>query len=206
MTVRKRNAGFTLLEVLVSLTLFSVLGYGVLLALGVGRQSQDTVEELVDEAQAIRGASNAILDDLRATNAAHLSIDVLPDGNHSVRMQASIEVGGAITWGVHERELGPTPAEQDQAGWFVRYLVVDTSIAGGAVEKQLVRQVLDAGGELRLTRTLARGLRAGGGDAPGFRLVQQGAVWEVTLSTAGVHAGQPRTRMIFHAQSRNEST
>lgn len=206
MRPRAHRSGFTLVEVLVALTLFSVLGYAVLLALGVGRSSSGAVEDLADESHSVRVASSALQDDLRATNVAHVAIDTLADGNHAVRLQVALDAGGTVAWGVHERALGATAAAQDRAGWFVRYTVVDAAAGGGATEKQLVRQVVDDTGAVRAARTLVRGLRPGASAPRGFGLVRQGGVWEVTLSTVSLHAGQPGMRVVFHAQSRNEST
>lgn len=195
----RSKRGFTLIELVIGLTLFTALGYVVMLTLGAGRSSNAVVERVVTEDQMLREASAALIDDLRSTNAAHLSINVEADGNDSVRLQAEIEAAGAATWGVHERELGPTAAEQDRAGWFVRYIVV-----AGANGRELVREVFDDSGALQRSRVLARGLRSGAGASRGFGLVQSGAVWEVTLSTVGGGTGEPGMVVVFHARSRNE--
>ncbi|MBI5361890.1 MAG: prepilin-type N-terminal cleavage/methylation domain-containing protein [Planctomycetes bacterium] len=193
-----RTGGFTLLEVLVALTLFSALGYGVMLAIGTGRDSNRAMDEVADEDRGLRAASTALADDLRASNEAHVVITEQPDGNHAVQLQIAIESAGALTWGVHERALGSTSADQDRVGWSVRY-----SVAVGASGKELRRSVLDAADAVQRSSVLARGLNDAAG-APGFRLVREGAVWAVTLASKGVHAGQPSTRTIFHVTNRNE--
>jgi prepilin-type N-terminal cleavage/methylation domain-containing protein len=198
-----RRAGFTLIEVLVALTLFSVLGYSVALAVGVGEQSRGAVADVVDQAQELRAASTALMADLRATSADRIAIANGADGNHSVRLSVPIEVGGAIVWGVHERTLGSTAAAQDRPDWLVRYRVLDVATGGGAIDKQLVRELLDTGGVVRRTTVLVHQLRPGVAAPAGFQVVQVGAVWEVTLSTTGAREGQPGLRTVFHAQNRN---
>lgn len=195
----RSKRGFTLIELVIGLTLFTALGYVVMLTLGAGRSSNAVVERVVTEDQMLREASAALLDDLRSTNAAHVSIDVQADGNHAVRLQIGIDTAGATTWGVHERELGPTSAEQDRAGWFVRYAVV---VGGNG--RELVREIYDDAGVLQRSRVLARGLRNGSGASRGFGLVQSGSVWEATLSTVGGGTGEPGMVVVFHARSRNE--
>lgn len=200
---RSRTAGFTLVEVLVALTLFSVLGYSVALAVGVGEQSRTAVADVVDQDQELRAATSALLTDLRATNADHVAIALGADANDSVRLTVPIEVGGAILWGVHERTLGPDAATQDRVDWSVRYRVVDVATGPASVDKELVRELLDAAGVVQRSNVLVHDLRDGAGNPAGFKVVQLGAVWEVTLSTTGARAGQPGLRTVFHAQSRN---
>ena len=204
-SLRTRRAGFTLVEVLVALTLFSVLGYSVALAVGVGEQSGGAVADIVDQDQELRAATTALLDDLRATNADHVAIAPGADANDGVRLSVPIEAGGAIVWGVHERTLGPDAATQDRPGWIVRYRVVDVATGPASVDKKLVRELLDAAGAVQRSNVLVHGLRSGAAAPAGFKVVQLGAVWEVTLSTTGARAGQPGMRTVFHAQSRNQS-
>ncbi len=202
-TSQRARAGFTLIELAIALTLFLVMGYAVTTSLQVARRSNATVDRVANEDRALRSAADALLDDLRSTNAANVTITTVSGQNSQLTLRVPIQIGGAITWGVHERALGATAALQDRAGWSVRYLVQNTPLGNGNFDRELRRQVLDDTNVVRDEQTVMHGLRAGADVPPGFRVAQTGDVWEVTLSTEGAIAGRAGMRTLFHVRSRN---
>lgn len=198
-----RSGGFTLVETTIALTLLLVLGYAVTTSMQVARNSNSTVDRVATEDRALRAAADALIEDLRSTNAANVTLTSPAGQNGTLVLRVPIEVGGVVAWGVHERALGPTPAEQDRVGWSVRYRVVDVPLGNGAFDRELRREVLDAGGAVRADDTLMRNLRSGAADPVGFRVAAVGDVWEITLSTVGALAGRAGMRQVFHVRSRN---
>ncbi len=86
--------------------------------------------------------------------------------------------------------------------WTVRYTVV-SEIVGGALDRSLVRQVLDEVGTIQDAETVASGLRSGEEDPPGFQIIQNGNVWVVTLSLEGSMNGGSLRGTEFHVSTRN---
>jgi prepilin-type N-terminal cleavage/methylation domain-containing protein len=197
-----RRAGFTLIEMMVSLTIFTAVIYSLAVAIDVGNSSQVQVSRTASSGRALRGSTGALFDELRASSDAQIAVTTLAGGNHNVRFRMPIQVGGAAAWGVYEPTLGPTAADQNQADWFVQYTVRTTVDANGTVQRQLVRQLLDAGLAVRRERVLAQGLRDGAAVPPGFRMAQVGDLWELTLSTDD-RDGRPVIREVFHVHARN---
>lgn len=200
---RRARGGFTLIELTIGLTLFLFLGYVVTTSMQVARNSNATVDRVASEDRALRDAAGSLMEDLRSSNAANVTITSPANQNSSLVLRVPIEVGGAIAWGVHERGLGPAAADQDRAGWSVRYRVVDVALGNGQFNRELRREVLDAGNAVRLDEIVMRNLRAGSDAPPGFRVAAVGDVWEITLSTVGAIAGRAGLRQVFHVRSRN---
>ena len=142
---RRTGSGFTILEMMVALTLFAVVAYSLALLLGVGNRSQRTVAKMTTEDRSLRAATLALVDELENSSDATITITALGDGNHQVQFQQPIDVGAAFGWGVYDRTLGNTPALQNRAGWKIQYTVRTVAAAAGAVNRQLLRQVLDGG-------------------------------------------------------------
>lgn len=199
---RRGRAGLTLVESMVGVTLFAILGYALSVAVSIGNESQQTVLDVAAEDRMLRGSTMTMRRELRTARDNDIDIFVLPDGNHQVTFMMPIDVAGIAQWGVYDRMLGPDEATQNMPNWTVRYTVIDVVDAGGAINKQLVRQIRDDGLVVQRQRVLAQGLRAGGVAPAGFRMVQVGDVWEVSLSTNGVD-GQAGIRTVFHVQTRN---
>jgi prepilin-type N-terminal cleavage/methylation domain-containing protein len=199
----RRRAGFTLIETMVALSIFAALGYGLAIVVRIGNHSQLTVTRMAAEDRSLRAATDTLLADLRVASDTSIAVAVLADGNHQVQLQQPIDAGGASTWGVYDRTLGPNAAAQNQAGWHVQYTVKNVAIGGGAIDKQFVRQELDVAGNVQREKVLATSLRGGAQAPAGFQMVKVGSVWQVTLSTVGKTEGQAGIREVFHVKARN---
>jgi prepilin-type N-terminal cleavage/methylation domain-containing protein len=197
------QSGFTLLETMVALTIFTALAYGLISALSAGAHSQLTVIRVSAEDRSLRAATTDLCDELKSSSDTTISIATLADSNHRIRFQQPIDLGGVAGWGVYDRTLGPDPASQNQAGWHVQYTVRANALGQGAVNRQLVRQVLDDQQVVRRERVIADGLCSGTDTPPGFRVIQVGDLWRVTLSTVDRTDGTTGIRAVFDVQTRN---
>jgi prepilin-type N-terminal cleavage/methylation domain-containing protein len=199
---RVRRSGFTLVESMVAITLFAVLGYALAVAVSIGNHSQKMVLNVASEDRGLRSATMTLMQELRATQDSSIALFDLPDANTRLTFQMPIDNAGVAAWGVYDKSLGATAALQNRVGWKVRYTVRDVTAVGGRVDKVLVRQELDAADAVQKEKVLIHGLRPG--VAPeGFKVVQQGLVWQVTLSTTSQGEGQAGIRTVFHVQTRN---
>lgn len=194
--LRRRSAGFTLVESVVGLTLLSVVGYALLLAAQVSHNSRRVVMDVAEEDRALRAATSLLIDEFSSSSDATLTVAQLADGNHRLRFQLPIEDGTPAGWGVVERGV-------PESGWSVQYTVQSAVLGSGEVRRELVRQIVDDLGAVQRTDVLVEGLRTGAEDPPGFRVVQNGAMWELTLSTAGQTDGTGGIREVFHVRTRN---
>jgi prepilin-type N-terminal cleavage/methylation domain-containing protein len=194
--------GFTLLELLIALAIFSVVGYGLALTAKVGMTSEAEVLRVTAENRGLREAGSALADELSSSRDSSITTAALADGNQRVRFMLPIDDAGAAAWGVHDRRLGRTTAEQNRASWFVQYTVKGVA-ANGGFDRQLVRQVLDDAGTLQREDVLAHGLCNGTGAAPGFRVAKNGSIWEITITTEGPLATSPGKGTVMHVRTRN---
>ncbi len=199
----KARSGLTLIESMVGVALFAVIGYALSIAVSVGNHSQRMVLNVAAEDRELRAATTTLMRELRMSSDATIATFALPDGNTRLTFQMPMDDAGAASWGVFDRTLGSTWALQNRVDWSLRYTVRDVISPGGAVNKQLVRQILDNVGAVQRERVLAQGLRPGGAAPFGFRVTQVGDIWEVTLSTTGRSEGQAGIRTVFHVQTRN---
>ena len=197
------GAGFTLIETVIALVIFSALGYGLCIAAAVGSNSQREVARVAAENKSLRDATSSLADELRATSDANVATTALADGNTRLRFMMPIVDAGVNSWGVYDRHLGHNAASQNRANWQVQYTVRDAEGEGGATDKQLVRQILDTNLAIQREEVLAHELRSGTDVPPGFRVAKNGAVWEVTLSTDGPHAGNAEKSTVLHVKTRN---
>jgi hypothetical protein len=200
---RTARSGLTLIESMVGVALFAVIGYALSVAVSVGNHSQRMVLNMASEDRDLRSATMTLMKELRMARDASIATFALPDGNIRLTFQVPIDDAGAASWGAFDRTLGSTWASQNRVNWSVRYTVRDVVDASGAVNKQLVRQILDDLGAVQKEKVMAQGLRSGAAAPQGFRVIQQGDVWEVTLSTTGRSEGQAGIRTVFHVQTRN---
>lgn len=199
-----RRRGFTLVELAISLTIFTFVGYGLAVVLGVGRESQVIVDSLHATGSQHREAQERLAEDLRTARGSSITVATLSDSNTRLRFQQPITLAGADTWGIHDRTLGNTEAEQNRAGWQVQYTVQSGVGSDGGLSRELVRQLLDTNGAVQKTEVLARYLNSGSDASPGFRVAASGAMWVVTITSGGdpeTHAGM---RTTFHVQTRND--
>jgi hypothetical protein len=200
---KSTRSGLTLIESMVGVSLFAVIGYALSVAVSVGNHSQRMVMNMASEDRSLREATMTLMKELRTTADSTIAVVALPDNNSRLTFQMPIDVGGAASWGVFDRTLGPDAATQNRANWSMRWTVRDVVAANGTVNKQLVRQILDDAFAVRKEKVMAQGLRSGAAAPAGFRVAQQGDVWEVTLSTVGQVEGQAGIRTVFHVSTRN---
>jgi prepilin-type N-terminal cleavage/methylation domain-containing protein len=195
----RKTAGFTLIETTVALTIFAALGYTLSIVVALGKHSQTTITGLTTEDRSLRSATTDLIDDLRMSSDSTITVTALPDGNHKVKLMQPIDLGGVAGWGVYDRTVAPNP----MPNWHVQYLARDLALGGGAVDKQLVRQVLDDTDVVKKETVLANYLQPGNQVPPGFQMVKVGLVWQITLTTQGKVEGRSGIREVFHVQTRN---
>lgn len=200
--VRATRAGFTLLETMISLTIFAVIGYSLAVVVDLGNDSQRSVLRVAAEDRSLRESTSFLTDELRSSTDSSIAVTTLGDGNSQVTFRMPVEVGGALSWGVYDKSLGATYADQNKANWSLRYTVRNV-VTAGVTNKQLVRQILDDSQVVQKELVVAEGLRAGNLTPPGFRIVQTGDVWQVTVSTVGEYANKVGMKAEFHVQTRN---
>jgi hypothetical protein len=188
---------------MVSVALFAVIGYALSVAVSVGNHSQRMVLNVASEDRELRAATMTLMRELRMSSDATITTTALPDANTELTFRMPMDDAGAASWGVFDRTLGSTWALQNRVNWSLRYTVRDVVSPNGAINKQLVRQILDDLGVVQREKVMAQGLRPGGAAPAGFRVAQVGDVWEITLSTTGRSEGQAGIRTVFHVQTRN---
>lgn len=197
-----RRAGFTLIETMISLSIFAVLGYSVAVCVDMAQDSQRTVYSVAAENRSLRESSSYLIDELRSSRDAQITATTLPDSNSQVDFMVPIESGGALSWGVYDKTLGTTYADQNKVGWRLRYTVRNL-VDAGVTNKQLVRQILDTGSVVQDEKVVAERLRSGTDDPPGFRVVKSGDMWVINVSTAGKSTDSSEMKAEFHVQTRN---
>jgi len=195
----RRTAGFTLIETTVALTIFAALGYTLSVVVALGKHSQTMITGLTTEDRSLRSATTDLIEDLRTSSDSTITVTALPDGNHKVKFMQPIDLGGVAGWGVYDRTVSPNP----MPNWHVQYIARDQALGGGAVDKQLIRQVLDDTDVVKKETVLANYLQPGNQVPPGFQMVKVGLVWQITLSTQGKVEGRSGIREVFHVQTRN---
>lgn len=197
-----KRSGFTLLETIIALAVFSVVGYGLALTAKVGLTSETEVLRVTAENRGLRDAGSSIADELSSSRDSSITTATLADGNQRVRFMTPIDAAGVATWGVHDRRLGTTLASQNRVNWLIQYTVNAVATDAG-LDRQLVRQVLDDTGVLQREDVLAHGLSLGTAALPGFRVAKNGSIWEIKLSTEGPLAGSPGKGTVMHVRTRN---
>lgn len=200
MSRARSRAGFSLVELIAAVAVFGIVGYTLAGSVNLAKRAQTTVSRTVDANVAVRDASARLRAELKATGDARIVLATLGDGNQSLSFQVPVEVGGLPAWGAFERRLGPAEVQQNLVDGLLRYTV---EVAPNNGERRLVRQVLDAGGTVRRSEVLVRGLARGNNDAPGFALDEVGDLWRVRITQAGRDGGAARTEE-FHVRTRNE--
>lgn len=202
-SIRARRRGYTILELLASLTIFAIIWYSLAIAIRTGVRAERAVAERGEANRELRRSVGSLTDELRWSNESTVTITALADGNHSLSFMQPIQVGGNQDWGVYDKTLGDDEDEQNRPDWQVRYTVVSANVGAGT-EKRLVRQIVDDDGEVQKQTILATRLNDGEGAAPGFQVVKTGDVWVVTLSTAAIDDVSEASSEVFHVRSRND--
>ncbi|MEZ6014253.1 MAG: type II secretion system protein [Planctomycetota bacterium] len=199
-TNRARRAGFSLTELVAAIAVFSVVGYALAGSVDLANRAQVTVSSTIDRNVALRKAATRLRAELKSTGDARIAIATLQDQNHSLTFQVPISVAGVAGWGAFDPRLGPAEVHQNLVNGVIRYTV---TVAPNNGARQLVRQVIDAGGATRRSDVLVRNLAPGGGTAPGFSLQQVGDLWQVQITQERRDGGAATTEE-FHVRTRNE--
>ena len=197
------TAGFTLVEMIVAGSLFGLIGYGLLRAVDMGSGSQRSVMRVASENSTLRRASSRLRDEMRDCSESSLTITPLEGGNHQLEFMLPIEAGGAPEWGVYDFSLGPDEEARNKANWKVRYTVAAAGAGPDPLERRLVRQLVDEAGVVQREEVVAKGLRSGEVDPPGFSVGQEGDMWVVTLTTVGHVSDGDGRGTVFHVRPRN---
>ena len=197
------QAGYSLLELTFALSIFVALSLSLVTVVNMSRDSHEAVQSGVALNEELRTAVGRFADDLKSTRDANINVVALADGNSQVTFQCCLEVGGAITWGVQDRNLGNTDAEQIRPGWSLRYTVESVVDATGYTNRSLVRQIVDAGGAVQWEDVVAEGLHDGNATTPGFVVQQAGDMWEVSFATDGHATNTNGRQVVFHVGTRN---
>lgn len=200
---RTRRTGFTLLEAAISTSIFALVGYSLAVCVGAANDSQRTVFTVAAQDRALREATSSLTDELRTSSDAMITVTTLADSNSQVDLQVPVESGGNLLWGVYDRKLGATYADQNKVGWKLRYTVRNVDPGAGVTGRQLVRQILDTGSVVRDERIVATGLNSGTQAHPGFKVEKSGSMWVVTVSTSGHSEGTSGVETRVHVRTRN---
>ncbi len=194
--------GMTLIEFAVSSAIFSVLALAMAGMLEVGSASEEGVVTNSGRNRGIRRVQDFLVRELRASSDSRIQVNTLPGGNSVLTFSYPVRSGGSVGWGVRDKRLGSTMDERNKLGWRVRYTVVP-KVKNHRVDRLLVRQVLDSFDKVVTSRVLARHLRAGTENPPGFKVVKTGAVWKIVVSTYGERDGTGKRMATFQVLARN---
>lgn len=197
------RSGFTLLESIVSLVIFTVIGLALTLASRAGEKTERSVAGVASENRSVRSLSQSLTDELRSSCDTEITVTHQPDGNDTLRFFVPVVNGTTLGWGVYDRTLGTTDDTQNRAGWSLRYTVV-TTVADGQTTRRLMRQILDAGQNVQKQKVVLDHLRSGGDTPPGFTVRKQGATWEITLSADSPFPHGRGIQEVFDVQARNQ--
>ncbi len=194
-----RRMGFTLIEVVLTIGIFSVIGVGLTQGVHLADSTHQSVTTQSGNNRKIRDGVRLLREEFRTGQDSSIAINQEFNGNDQLVFQVPVDSNPGTAWGAYDRGLGSTPAEWNRVGWRICY-VVQNNVQGTPC---LVRQVLDGGGALqRETQIVSNVLVDGHPDAPGFTVQATGDVWEVTLKTLTGDGHSTRTET-FQVQTRN---
>lgn len=199
-----RRTGMTLVEIIVAVSIFSIVAYALTLAVRVADKSSETVFDQAARNRELRSATSEMAEELKGISEDHLSVEKLENGCTQLTFQLPIVVDDVPAWGVEDAGIGRTADSRVQEGWSVRYTVEDFPGGNaGDVDRGLVRQLVDDEGIVRFERLLVSGLWTGNNDHA-FAVTKVGAVWEIEVSIEdGTVQGDVRTSK-FSIRTRNE--
>ena len=196
------RSGLSLVELTISLFVFSIVGYSLVGIVQVGRRSTETVSSAAVQLREMRETHSTLSNELQLASDGNILIEDLPDENHQVTFMHRIESGGNLEWGVFDKSLGANDDEQNRVGWSFRYTVSFGLDAEGEASRQLVRQLIDENGDIQDQEVVLDHINAGNALTPGFRVVRAGDMWEVRIGTDST-VGAPNQEMMFHVRTRN---
>ncbi len=196
---RSPTGGFTLLEVIISITVFGVIGVGLSQGVKIAETTQKSVSSESGHNRNMRDSVGLLRDELKTCQDSSIELEISPNGNHQLVFQVPVDSGLGTGWGVYDRKLGNTSDDWNRVGWKLCYLVRENEQG----QSCLVRQIIDGGGALqRETEIVSHVLTDGQEEGPGFSVTATGSVWEVTLRTK-TGEGQATRTETFQIQTRN---
>ncbi len=191
--------GFTLIEVIVAVGIFSVVGLSLTQGMQIAENTHNSVSSQSSSNRDLRDGVSLLRDEFKTCQTSSIAINQEFNGNDQLVFQVPVETNPGIGWGAFDRHLGSTPAEWNRVGWKICYVVQNNAQDTPC----LLRQVLDGGGALqRETQIISDVLVNGHQDAPGFTVTETGDVWEVTIKTLAGDGHSTRTET-FQVQTRN---
>ncbi|MBL4770544.1 MAG: prepilin-type N-terminal cleavage/methylation domain-containing protein [Planctomycetes bacterium] len=198
--IRKQSAaGFTLIEVILSVSIFGVIGMGLTQGIHIAESTHESVSSQTGYNRDMRDSVSLLRDEFKTCQGS--SIDVVPtdDGNHQLVFQVPVDSGIGTGWGAYDRKLGSTSAEWNRVGWKICYVVRENNQGVSC----LVRQIIDGGGDLQREIEIVSNVLANGqAEGPGFSVTETGDVWEVSITTKAGDGHAARTET-FQIQTRN---
>ena len=197
-----RDSGYTLLEMAISVTIFAIVGFGLVRAVDMGKGSQRAVAERVEANAQMRSVRSLIAEDLSLSDDDNISVEVLPDGNDQLSVMQPIVSGGDLTWGVFDMSLGDTDEDRNREDWKIRY-TVDSVVAAWGTNRRLLRQIVDDLDVVQQSEVVLEGLRHGAGDPRGFSIAKSGDMWDVQITMSGESHGAHTQGVSFHVRTRN---
>ena len=163
MTVKRSNAGFKLVEVIIVLAIASVLLLAVTVITQRTNEAYVTVQEDTDANFSLRMALAVVSDDIRQSNASHV---VITAGTNFDCVDIQVPVtyaSSTVTWGA-----------AGTSGWHIRYLV-DSS-------NNLIRRVVNATGvQQQVDKVLARNVDAALSGVAGFDVTLVSGLYQITV-------------------------
>lgn len=166
MSIRKAEAGFTLVEIIIVAAIASVLLMVVVALTTSTNDAYNTVREDTEANYSLRQALNRVSDDLRQSSASIIKITSGTDAD-SIDLQVPIsETGTAVNYGAN-----------GQLGWHIKILVENG---------WLIRRITDSVGTVKIVDTvLARDVDALHMGQKGFSVVKNVGLYQITLRVTG---------------------
>lgn len=195
----RKEAGFTLVEVLMASAIVTVVGLGITQGLEMAQGSHVTVTKTAGDNRDLRDSFKTMREELKSSRDSLITAGIGADGNATVSFQVPVEGAGVASWGAFERRLGSTAAEQNCIDWRITYSV-EPDVRG---TNNLYRRLWDAGGDQRFEEVMASNVRQGDhADGPGFVMNQDGDVWVMTLTLVEPEGNGIRSETM-HVRTRN---
>ena len=192
-------SGFTLIEVILSVSIFGVIGMGLSQGVHIAESTHDSVSSETGHNRDMRDSVGVLRDEFKTCQDSSIEVVTTVDGNHQLVFQVPVDSGIGTGWGAYDRKLGSTSAEWNRVGWKICYVVRNNNQGVSC----LVRQIIDGGGDLqRETEIVSNVLVNGQPEGPGFSVNQTGDVWEVSITTKAGSGHAARTET-FQIQTRN---
>ncbi len=200
---RPSRAGFTIVEITVASMVLIALWYSITSAMQDGMRSQQVLMDVTAELAEVRRSNDLILEDLSLSSIDAMRIVTLEDGNHQLELQQPIRFEGELSWGVRTPGHSLDDETTGNPDWWIHYTV--RAADGGAPNgtRSLVRQILDAEGELQSEQVVITALGGSDAEHPGFSVTQEGEMWKVHLTQANHQHGQEGPGTVFHVRLRN---